>query len=268
MLHMNEEKSPVRAIAKGIWPLLVYLVVYEAAAEVLSLGLQQLLQAGSIQVKNWILSSGGDVSALVTALAMTAGFFAVSQMARRDVDCSLRICCRTEEAWVFALGSAALALAFNVFLTLSGLTAASGAGEQSGTVSLLLGILVYGLLSPAIEETVFRGLVYGQLRRVPALRRSGAMLLSSLLFALYHGNAAQGIYAFCMGVLFCLFLEETGSLPAAALLHGAVNVIVLFLTQSGVYALLCTTVWMICLAGIAVCCGIFLWMKWGRGRRI
>ena len=50
-----------------------------------------------------------------------------------------------------------------------------------------------------------------------------AVMISALLFGLYHGNLVQGIYAFIMGCLLALVYEWTGSFVAPVLFHMIAN---------------------------------------------
>ena len=50
-----------------------------------------------------------------------------------------------------------------------------------------------------------------------------AILLSSLIFAIYHGNIVQGIYAFVMGSLFAWFLLNSRIFYISILMHAAAN---------------------------------------------
>ena len=189
-----------------------------------------------------------------------------------------RVCPASVAAAILLALSSALFL--NLVISMSGASAAdagaSSAAAQTAAVSLPLGLLYYGILSPFIEETIFRGITYGRIRtvlRVQSAEGTGkdaaqsalqkrhiiaASVLSSLLFGIYHGNLVQGCYAFCMGLIFCAFLEMMENLAAAALLHGAVNAMTLLLSQSGLYAQLCTPAWLAAFFAIAVCSAICL----------
>lgn len=83
-----------------------------------------------------------------------------------------------------------------------------------------------GILAPIAEELVFRGMVYRRLRdwMAPWL----AVLLSSVIFGLYHGNVVQFIYALLTGSLFALMYYRTGTLGAAVAGHVAANLWSLF----------------------------------------
>ena len=138
--------------------------------------------------------------------------------------------------------------------------AAADASAQAGRVSLPLGILIYGVLSPLAEETVFRGITLQRLYLLCHEKKSGktafllAAGLSSLLFGIYHGSLVQGLYAAAMGFLFCLFLALGGNLFRVIVLHGGANVMTLFLSQAGTFRRASASV-MAGAFGIAFCCG-------------
>lgn len=58
--------------------------------------------------------------------------------------------------------------------------------------------LYAGLFAPVAEEILFRGLV---LRSLQPYGRRFAIVMSALLFGLFHGNLVQMPYAFCVGLI-------------------------------------------------------------------
>lgn len=87
-----------------------------------------------------------------------------------------------------------------------------------------LGILSYGILAPLGEEVVFRGVVYGQLKKV--MKVPVAIVLSGLAFGLFHGNLVQAVYATVIGILLALVYELYGTLIAPMVFHGVANLFV------------------------------------------
>ena len=82
-------------------------------------------------------------------------------------------------------------------------------------------ILCYEIVAPISEELIFRQVIYKRLRGISPVWV--AVLISALLFGLYHGNLVQGIYAFIMGGLLALVYEWTGSFVAPVLFHMVAN---------------------------------------------
>ena len=87
-------------------------------------------------------------------------------------------------------------------------------------------------LDPLVEEVVCRGLVYRRLRDYVGVWP--AVLVSGLMFGIYHGNVVQGIYASVLGILMALLVEITGSLWASILFHVGANFISTFFSEFGV----------------------------------
>ena len=78
-----------------------------------------------------------------------------------------------------------------------------------------------GIGIPVAEELVFRGLVFARLRK--KMDFWAAAGLSAALFALYHGNVLQGVYAFLMGLLFSWIMEREKTIGAPLVTHMAAN---------------------------------------------
>lgn len=88
--------------------------------------------------------------------------------------------------------------------------------------SLLMMVFWMGVIAPAAEEVVFRWLVYLRLRDY--LDMGWAIVISGLIFGIYHGNLLQFIYASILGMTFAYVLEITGSLWSCVLLHMGANI--------------------------------------------
>ncbi len=92
------------------------------------------------------------------------------------------------------------------------------ADPEARTSPLAWGSIV--LLLPAFEELIFRGGIYGALRRTlhPAL----AVAASALLFGLAHEPVAAAPAA-ALGVMLAILYERTGSLAAPLAFHALHN---------------------------------------------
>lgn len=93
-------------------------------------------------------------------------------------------------------------------------------------------IIGVGMIVPAMEETLFRGLVYKRLRGYTKTAWS-AILLSAALFAVYHGNLIQILFAFPMGIILAAIYEKRQTLKAPVLFHMSVNISSILLTAFG-----------------------------------
>lgn len=96
--------------------------------------------------------------------------------------------------------------------------------QQSSSVYDEVGLIVllHTLISaPVVEEWVLRGLVYDRMRKgMPVI---AAMLISSVLFGLLHGNLVWAAYAAVLGMVLAWVFERTRSLLASILLHFSFN---------------------------------------------
>lgn len=77
------------------------------------------------------------------------------------------------------------------------------------------------VVAPIAEEIIFRGYLFGTLRRTVPLW--AAALITSALFGLIHGQWNVGLDVFVMSLVSCYLRYRTGSLWASILLHMAKN---------------------------------------------
>lgn len=87
----------------------------------------------------------------------------------------------------------------------------------------LINYLTLILLVPIVEEIMFRGLLFGILKR--RLPFGAATFLSSLAFGIGHGNAMQIGYALIAGMILCTLYYYTKSIYASIIAHGVFNLV-------------------------------------------
>lgn len=85
----------------------------------------------------------------------------------------------------------------------------------------ILILLTIVLIGPVFEEIFFRGLLYRSLRG--GMPEFLVIIISSLVFGLWHGNIIQFFYTTVVGILFCLLNLRTGSLLSGIIAHIAFN---------------------------------------------
>lgn len=289
-----------RKMAEAVLPMLMFVVIREILGSLLAILQAVLLQQADAGVLAFVSVHDADLRALSGAISMAGAFALTLWNARGEVNlqsgCSgelLRSACgdgsprgacgdrmpqgargeamsgerlraRGDQLIAAAAGILAASVFLNLFLAGVGAVhadaAAADASAQAGRVSLPLGILIYGVLSPLAEETVFRGITLQRLYLLCHEKKSGktafllAAGLSSLLFGIYHGSLVQGLYAAAMGFLFCLFLALGGNLFSLIILHGGANVMTLFLSRAGTFRRASASV-MAGAFGTAFCCG-------------
>lgn len=91
---------------------------------------------------------------------------------------------------------------------------------QSAPVRAMMGIAAV-VVAPLVEETVFRGFIYGVLKRYT----DGwfAALCSSLLFAIVHMHLGSLVPLFVLALGLCAAYERTGSLLVPMWMHALFN---------------------------------------------
>ena len=277
-----EEENMSRKMAEAVLPMLMFIVIREVLGSLLAILQAVLLQQADAGVLAFVSVHDADLRALSGAISMAGAFALTLWNARGEVTLQstcgeglLRSSCgeaipgerlrvRGDQLIAAAAGILAASVFLNLFLAGVGAVhadaAAADASARAGRVSLPLGILIYGVLSPLAEETIFRGITLQRLyllchenksRKTAFLLAAG---LSSLLFGIYHGSLVQGVYAAAMGFLFCLFLALGGNLFGVIVLHGGANVMTLFLFRAGAFRSASASV-MAGAFGIAFCCG-------------
>lgn len=88
------------------------------------------------------------------------------------------------------------------------------------STGIWINIIVISLIGPAFEELFFRKLLIDRTIKYGA---KISILLSALMFGLFHGNLSQFFYAFLMGGFFAYVYIKTGKLKYPILLHMSVN---------------------------------------------
>ena len=94
-------------------------------------------------------------------------------------------------------------------------------------IGLVLTLIAAAVVAPLVEETFFRGLLYGGLRE--RIGVAGAMLVSTLFFTALHFSIDQFIPIFVLGLFLAWLYEKTGSLYPGILLHAVNNAVSLLL---------------------------------------
>lgn len=85
----------------------------------------------------------------------------------------------------------------------------------------LMTYLAVVLMAPIVEELLCRSICIGGLSRLTP--KWVALLISSLVFGVMHGNLIQGSYAFVCGLILGLIYLRYGSVTASILFHMGFN---------------------------------------------
>ncbi len=83
-------------------------------------------------------------------------------------------------------------------------------------LNFILIVIFVCVLPPIFEEVIFRNIIYKNLSNYGTIM---AILLSSLVFSLYHMSLSQTVYQFIVGVLFALIIYGGGNYILTAFCH-------------------------------------------------
>jgi hypothetical protein len=137
-------------------------------------------------------------------------------------------------AWIICI-AALIGTGLNNLILMSPLAEISaGFAEASSSFygsTLVLELISSALLTPVLEELVYRGIIFARLKRM--LGFVPAMLLSALIFAIMHFNLVQFLYALLFGMVLVVFMEKTGHLYGAVLGHITANALAVIRTETG-----------------------------------
>lgn len=239
-------RESLKKLGSVIWPFLVYYVVHDLASVLLAFlfGLS-LVKCGE-GYRGFMEVHAGTANGVMNGLSLCIGALAVLPLAagesgadggtkgffRRQAAVSGGNGRRALAYCILVVCAVSLAVGMNLFLLLAGV---AGWSEQYTEVSARQygvgfwpGLVLYGLVSPLAEETVFRGVVYNRMKRY--LKTGQAIFLCGVLFGVYHGNLVQGIYGCALGVVITAVYEWFGDIRAAVLFHGAANMAVFMIS--------------------------------------
>ena len=123
-----------------------------------------------------------------------------------------------------------MAVALNMLIFLFNLN------NEMADLNIYLAILSSGIIGPILEEMLFRYVFLNRLSNFFTMRN--AILLSSLVFALLHGDIVTMIYAFIMGFIFAYVYVKYDNIKVSIMCHISANTIVIFLTSFNIWILL------------------------------
>ncbi len=99
-------------------------------------------------------------------------------------------------------------------------TAADATFAQKPIAVLILTTVIAG---PLAEELIFRFMIFGRIRFY--MGRGWAIIISSVLFGLYHGNMIQFIYCTIFGMMLSLLYDKSGNIWLPVVVHMATNMV-------------------------------------------
>lgn len=92
--------------------------------------------------------------------------------------------------------------------------------DVTQSVSMWMILLYMVICAPIMEEFVFRKLIVD---RTVRYGQGAAVVLSGLMFGLFHGNLNQFMYAFVLGMFLAFLYVKTGNIKITIALHMLIN---------------------------------------------
>ena len=120
-----------------------------------------------------------------------------------------------------------ISLIYNIILFyLNNLTPLTNTFKVSA-IPILVQIICSGICGPILEELVFRGIVYNKLKEFNKPMR--AIILTSVIFGLFHNNIINAIYAFGVSFILIYLYEKYKNLKASIIMHIALNTTIILM---------------------------------------
>lgn len=104
--------------------------------------------------------------------------------------------------------------------TVKGEPVQNGLVEYVTNGNLLLNFVLMVVIAPIVEELVFRKVIVD---RTLAYGQWVAIVISGLMFGLFHGNLNQFAYAVVLGMFFAFLYIKTGNLKVTIGMHAIIN---------------------------------------------
>ncbi len=98
------------------------------------------------------------------------------------------------------------------------------------STELLVAFIALVILTPIFEEIIFRGFLYGRLRKFKVIPWWVSAMIVSALFGLAHMQWNVGLDVFCLSMVACVLRELTDSIWAGILLHMMKNMLAFVVT--------------------------------------
>lgn len=119
-----------------------------------------------------------------------------------------------------------------------------------------LAFLSYVIVAPMVEEMVFRGLLFNKMRAW--MKQSWAILITSTLFGIMHGNLEQFLYGFMMSIVITYCYGKIHKFAIPLLFHSGANFVAISTTYNVTFANWVSQWWISIIVGLLVIgCSVF-----------
>lgn len=187
-------------------------------------GLAGVSIAGDILTENILLVTG-----VVSLIATPIFLLMVWKDSKKFGDTTSDTPVNLKDILMCMLGACGTALAGAFMMSMMGMQIGGDTFEQYAAVfddtAPLAMVAVSLILTPLLEELLFRGLVFRRICR--SYGAVWAALFSSLVYALTAGGGAQSIFCFVMGMVYSYAYVNTDRVWVPAVMHMAASTFIL-----------------------------------------
>lgn len=224
---LRANRTSLSKTADILMPMLLYFVVYDIAGVLVSLGAEMIGAGIGGSFYDNMLANAGTVRGILVIISLLITMAAMLPMSKWEFFIPQK-----EEAMdlvsgiVMAVMAVSASLGLNLAFDLLRIADVSEqyrlVAQTQSSVTIGVGIILYGIVSPLAEETLFRGLVYTRMKQ--HFPKGMAMVISALFFGLYHGNLVQGLFGAILGMVMVWLYELYGKWYVPVIFHGLVNI--------------------------------------------
>ena len=170
----------------------------------------------------WLLND--NIALLISTLPMYLIGMPVLILLMRRIPAKLpeRHTMKTGSIIVAAIMCLSLVYVFNVLgnILTTIIGALKGGMVQNELLNLWMIFFIMVICAPIMEELIFRKIIVD---RTIHYGQGAAVMVSGLMFGLFHGNLNQFVYAFTLGMFLAFLYVKTGNIKITIALHMMIN---------------------------------------------
>lgn len=153
-------------------------------------------------------------------LAKNQGVFNIEYKKNEKISIAVRLSFASL-GLLIAIAASIAATFIQYFFSRSGVELKTpGVPVSKSTLEFLINSISTAIVPAITEELMFRGVILNLLNKYNSVV---AVSLSALLFAIFHGNIPQFIFALALGLYFGFVFLKTGSLGLCMFMHFVIN---------------------------------------------
>lgn len=219
-MQTEERKEAKRCFSRIGWYIFSILVITSIVQVVLLNVIPNVWpEALESQVVTWICVFAPMYVIAVPLSSLILKKLPVKNIEKKKMTAAQILCCVPIAIFLMYVGNMIGILIMNLINFILGIQMANPL-EMLVEGPFYLRLIVVVIVGPLMEEYIFRKQLIDHTRMYG---EKTAVLLSAVLFGLFHGNLSQMFYACALGLLFGYIYLRTGTIRYSAMLHMFVN---------------------------------------------